>query len=391
MVASSEGVGRAEQFFIIWRVLSILLLLTVLISCAPSPPAPETPTLPLKLVSWDDLPGWTQDNHVAALRAFRASCRSLKKRPDWRDSCEVAQLEVDEKGARAFFQHHFRPWQLVNEDGSSDGLITGYYVPDLAGSRNSSTIFPYPIYKKPDDLLSIDLTSVYPELRGYRLRGRLVGQRVVPYFSREQIDSYEQPLHGQELFWVGDPVKLFFLQIQGSGRINLEDGTQVMVSYAEQNGHPYRSIGKLLLERGAMTRDQMSMQKIAAWGRNNPRKVQRLLNENPSYVFFRPLDAGVTTPPGAMGIPLTPQRSIAVDPRFIPLGAPVFLSTTFPGNEKPLQRLMVAQDTGGAIKGRVRADFFWGVGDEAGSYAGKMKQSGRMWVLLPKGINMPRK
>jgi membrane-bound lytic murein transglycosylase A len=159
-----------------------------------------------------------------------------------------------------------------------------------------------------------------------------------------------------------------------------------MVNYADQNGYPYRSIGKLLLQRGEMTRDQMSMQNIAAWGRSNPQKVQQLLNENPSYVFFRPLAEGVITPPGALGVPLTPQRSIAVDPRFVPLGAPVFLSTTWPNSDKPLQRLMVAQDTGGAIKGRVRADFFWGVGDEAGSYAGRMKQDGNMWLLLPKGM-----
>jgi len=369
-----------------------LVSLALLAGCAPEPeripsPPPPVVTSPLHPAVWDDLPGWNTDDHLQALGVFRASCRALKNRPDWQDVCAaVADVADVPAAAEQFFRQNFTPWQVVNKDGSTAGLITGYYVPDLAGSRESSTQFPYPLYKKPDDLLVVDLASVYPELGSYRLRGRLDGQRVVPYFDREQIDGMAQPLYGNELFWVGDPVKLFFLQIQGSGRINLEDGSQVMVNYADQNGHPYRSIGKLLLQRGEMTRDQMSMQNIAAWGRNHPLEVQELLNENPSYVFFRPLEDGVVTPPGALGVPLTPQRSIAVDPHTIPLGAPVFLSTTWPNSDKPLQRLMVAQDTGGAIKGRVRADFFWGIGDEAGHYAGRMKQDGYLWLLLPKSV-----
>jgi membrane-bound lytic murein transglycosylase A len=196
-------------------------------------------------------------------------------------------------------------------------------------------------------------------------------------------------MSGKELFWVEDPVELFFLQIQGSGRMLLSGGERIMVNYADQNGHPYRSIGRLLLERGAMTRAQMSMQNIKAWAQKNPDQVKSLLAENPSYVFFRELPADVPSPPGAMGIPLTPERSLAVDRRYIPLGAPVYLATTWPGGELPLQRLMVAQDTGGAIKGRVRADFFWGMGDAAGQYAGRMKQPVRLWLLLPHGVTPP--
>jgi membrane-bound lytic murein transglycosylase A len=218
-----------------------------------------------------------------------------------------------------------------------------------------------------------------------RLRGRLEGNRVVPYFDRAEIDNGGQPLAGNELFWVEDPVELFFLHIQGSGRIRLENGELVMVNYANQNGHLYKSIGKLLLERDAMTRAQMSMQNIRLWVEQNPEAGRKLLDENPSYVFFRELEPGVESPPGALGVPLTAERSIAVDRRTIPLGAPVFLSTTWPSSEQPLRRLMVAQDTGGAIKGQVRADFFWGMGDEAGALAGRMKQSGRMWVFLPRG------
>ncbi|MCD6527497.1 MAG: MltA domain-containing protein [Desulfuromonas sp.] len=341
---------------------------------------------PMQAALWEDLPGWQEDSFAEVFSAFNLSCRSLRFRPDWQDVCSKATQVSGADSLRDFFHDFFVPWRLVDKDGRDEGLITGYYVPDIDGSRQSSSRYPYPLYKKPDDMLVIDLASVYPELGSYRLRGRVDGQRVIPYWSREQIDGMRQPLHGQELFWVADPVELFFLQVQGSGRVNLDDGSQVMVNYAAQNGHPYRSIGKLLLERGEMTRDQMSMQNIAAWGREHPQRVQQLLNENPSYVFFRPLEEGVTSPPGALGVPLTPQRSLAVDPRVVPLGAPVYLATSWPNTDRPLQQLMVAQDTGGAIKGRIRADFFWGVGDEAGEQAGRMKQSGQMWVLLPKGM-----
>ncbi len=236
----------------------------------------------------------------------------------------------------------------------------------------------------PEDLLVIDLGSLYPDLKGRRLRGRLDGRRVVPYWSRAEIDSGQAPVEGKELFWVKDPVELFFLHIQGSGRVTLEDGQRVMVNYADQNGHPYRSIGRLLIESGAMTRDQMSMQNIKAWGWRNPDKIRQLLGENPSYVFFLSTEQDLPSPPGALGYPLAPERSLAVDPATIPLGSPVFLATTWPSSSRPLERLMVAQDTGGAIKGAVRADFFWGLGNEAAALAGRMKQEGRLWVLLPR-------
>lgn len=390
---------QRSTFFLV--LLCSVYCCIVLVSCAPKPrlipvepdievvaPPVEVAKVPtFQRAQWNDLPSWLEDDPRHSLAAFRASCVSLKYRPDWQNACTVADNIGDNKqAARDFFQHHFTPWQVINEDGSSDGLVTGYYVPDLEGSRQASDEYCYPLYSKPDDLLVIDLSAVYPEIGHYRLRGRLEGNRVVPYWSRDQIDGMNQPLVGSELFWVRDPVELFFLQVQGSGRINLDDGSQVMVNYSDQNGHPYRSIGKLLLERGEMTRDQMSMQNIAKWGSDNPHRVQQLLNENPSYIFFRPLEIGTQMPPGALGVPLTAQRSIAVDPRTIPLGAPVFLSTTWPNSSEPLRRLMVAQDTGGAIKGRVRADFFWGVGDEAGGYAGRMKQGCEMWLLLPKGI-----
>jgi len=366
-------------------ILSLLLVLGLTACAPPPPPKPAVPAPVLEQVDWAAMPGWAEDDPRPALEAFRASCKVVQNRAQWQTVCAAAAgfAAADEMAARTFFEAQFQPFRVQQADGSSSGLITGYYVPDLKGSRTRSERYRWPLYGVPDDLLVIDLRSVYPELGDYRLRGRLEGRRVVPYYSRAEIDAGKLS-DGKELFWVEDPVELFFLQIQGSGRIELEDGTQVMVNYADQNGYPYRSIGKLLLDRGAMTRDQMSMQNIQAWARKNPDQVSALLAENPSYVFFRELPAGVTRPFGALGVQLTAERSLAVDPHAIPLGAPVFLSTTWPGGDTPLNRLLVAQDTGGAIKGRVRADFYWGIGDEAGALAGRMKQPGRLWVLLPR-------
>ena len=376
----------------------IVCLLLILAACVgKTTPPVEEPELPpvvieapvekleaLLPVDWAQIDGWQQENPAAAFEVFQKSCRALIKRERWQQVCELAQsVESAEEPARQFFESYFQPHQVRNQDGSFDGMITGYYGPELLGSRTPTEYFQYPLYTQPDDLLIVDLDEIYPELNNYRLRGRVVGNRVVPYFQREEIDNGKNPLAGHELFWVADPVDLFFLHIQGSGRIRLPDGELVMVNYANQNGHRYHSIGKLLLERNAMTRDQMSMQNIRKWVEDNPEAGKLLLAENPSYVFFRELSSEYLSPPGALGIPLTDRRSLAVDPRTIPLGAPVFLATTFPGTGEPLKQLMVAQDTGGAIKGQVRADFFWGMGDAAGAIAGRMKQDGRLWVLLP--------
>lgn len=373
----------------------LLLLATLLLplsACVPKPPLPPSiPDVPpaevqkLQPVDWSEVEGWPGDSLQASLGAFLQSCRVLGKREGWQQVCSEAaghKAANDERIAE-FFESRFVPHRINNDDGSTTGLITGYYVPDLRGSRVRTQRYRYPLYGPPEDMLTIDLSSVYPELGSYRLRGRLEGKRVVPYYDREALDAGVASLKGSELLWVDDPVELFFMHIQGSGRILFENGDAEMVNYADQNGHPFRSIGKLLIERGEMSRHQMSMQNIRAWARKHPELADDLLAENPSYIFFRELP-DMPTPPGALGVPLTPEVSIAVDRRTVPLGAPVFLATTWPLNPQPLQRLMVAQDTGGAIKGNVRADFFWGCGHEAGALAGRMKQDGRMWVLLPR-------
>ncbi|UCG39556.1 MAG: MltA domain-containing protein [bacterium] len=345
----------------------------------PPPPAPVP-------VAWSEVEGWHKDDPRQVLDALERSCRVLRRRSEWQQVCSDV-IDFDgrpEPLVRAFFERRFTPYQLLRSVGNPVGLVTGYYIPDLHGSRQPSPDYPYPLYRLPDDLLVIDLGDVYPELRGYRRRGRLEEQRVLPYWDRAAIEGDHRPLAGKELLWVRDPVELFFLHIQGSGRILFEDGSWTMVGYSGQNGYPYRSISSWLVERGIMPLEKMSMQNIKAWARDNPSQVGDLLNTNPSYIFFRELPRGTVGPPGALGVPLTPERSVAVDPAHVPLGTPVFLSTTWPNSDRPLYRLMAAQDTGGAIKGPVRADFFWGMGDDAGIEAGRMKQPLKMWMLLPK-------
>ncbi len=295
----------------------------------------------------------------------------------------------DDAAARAFFERAFDAYAIVAPDGLAVGQVTGYYEPVIEGSRERSARFPRPVFGLPQDLVVVDLAGQYPELRGMRLRGRLNGRRLEPYYTRGEIDAQGAAFGAPVIAWIADPVELFFLQVQGSGQIRLDTGERLRVGFAEQNGHPYRSLGRTLVERGEMTLDQASMQSIKAWAAANPGRYQEALNQNPSYVFFRELPpAG--GPSGALGVPLEAGYSIAVDPRYVPLGAPVFLATTYPLSTQPLERLVAAQDTGGAIRGAVRADFFWGTGAEAGALAGRMRQAGRMWLLWPRGEPLPR-
>ena len=355
-------------------------------------PVPVSPVLPtaaiLRPSTYSALPGWAQDDLREAWPAFRASCEVLIRKPEWKDVCTLARdvAPADARTVRQFFENMLVPHQVVNADGTDQGLVTGYYEPLLRGARKRSGVFQTPLYRRPDDLLNVDLAGVYPELKSLRLRGRMVANKVVPYWTRAELMQGDT-LAGRELLWVDDPIDAFFLQVQGSGRVQLTDSQEtVRVSYADQNGHPYKSIGRYLVDRGEMTLEQASAQSIKAWYAAHPARQQELLNANPSYVFFREdkLADPNRGPKGSLGVPLTPQRSIAIDAQFLPLGAPIFLATTQPNSEAPLQRLMMAQDTGGAIRNAVRADFFWGFGTFAGEQAGKMKQRGMMWVLLPR-------
>ena len=347
----------------------------------PVPPKPAEK--PLQPANWSDLPGWGSDDLLPAFDAFVKSCKVLERQARWSGVCASAR-GADNNDLRAWFEAQLQPWQLVNADGGRDGLITGYYEPVIKGSRGQDKTYRYPVFGVPNDLITVDLSAVYPELRNMRLRGRIEGRKLVPYYSRAEWTQQETRRADDAIMWASDPIDLFFLQIQGSGQVDLTDGQRVRISYADQNGYPYRAVGKWLAEQGEMKIEQTSMQGIKAWAAANPKRLQELLNANPSMVFFRELPVEGSGPPGALSVALTPERSIAVDSRSTPLGSPVWLATTLPNSEEPLQRLMLAQDTGGAIRGPVRADFYWGSGAEAGLMAGKMKQKGRMWALLPK-------
>jgi peptidoglycan lytic transglycosylase A len=374
---------------------------------APAPPAAQpVATLPptYAAAAWSALPGWSADRADEAWPAYLAGCAAFTAvgatPSPWQAPCAAAQAlpSPNAEAARAFFEKYFSPYQVVGADGRDTGMITGYYEPLLTGSRIRSPRFNVPLYAAPDDLLTIDLTELYPDLKDRRLRGRVEGKRVIPYWPRADIENGKAPLAGKELVYVEDPVEAFFLQIQGSGRVRLAEGGIVRVGYADQNGQPFRSIARVLIDRGELPLERASMQGIKDWGRRNPDKLMPLLDENPSYVFFREvaappphsLAALIDGPIGTMGVPLLRERTIAVDTRSIPLGAPVYLATTYPLATRPLQRLVFAQDTGGAIRGAVRADFFWGFGEEAGRQAGRMKQDGRMWILWPRDAGTPR-
>ena len=359
----------------------------------PAPPPAAQRVSPLEAVDFGAIPGWKQGEQAAVWPALLASCQALRFREGWRGACaKAAELRSPtDAEARRILEEQFVPWRLANPDGTLDGLVTGYYEPVLRGSRTKSGPFVYPLYGPPDDLLTIDLSATNPDLRGMRLRGRVDGKRVVPYYTRAEIARGAAPVAGKELLWVDDAIEAFFLQVQGSGRVQLQTGETLRVGYADQNGHPFQSIGRFLVDRGELKLGEASMQSIKTWAAANPQRVEDLLDQNPSFVFFRelPLSDPSSGPIGAFNLPLVAGRSVAVDTRYVPLGAPVFLATTFPASSTPLNRLVLAWDSGGAIRNPVRADFFWGSGAEAGALAGRMRQQGRMWVLLPKGMKPP--
>jgi len=351
-------------------------------------------------ISWTELPGWREDQLAQAWPALMSSCQRMASRAGrWRELCADVALfsDPDNEIARAFFETRFIPHEILGDAGATDGLITGYYEPLLSGSLVRTERFRYPLYRRPDDLLNIDLGDLYPELQGKRYRGRLQGNRVVPYYSRAEITgqpvqkekSLTDVLSGQEIAWVDDPVALFFLEIQGSGRVQLSDGRMLHVGYADQNGHPYVAIGRMLVESGALTLEEATLPGILAWLAAHPHEARKVLNSNPSYVFFTLREGDAPGPMGAFNVPLWPERTIAVDPAFIPLGSPVWLDTTLPDDKLPVtyRRLEFALDTGGAIRGPTRADLFFGFGKKAERLAGTMRQRGKLYVLLPAARN----
>ncbi|MDX3905760.1 MAG: MltA domain-containing protein [Pigmentiphaga sp.] len=362
--------------------------------------------------SWTQLPGWKTDPVDSLWRPFMANCRSIMQRTGspisntappladpyaWQRTCAAARelpTAPPAEQVRAFLEQWLQPWSVRGPGGEQAvSLATSYYEPLVHASRERGGAYQWPLYAVPTDLLTIDLGSLYPELVGKRIRGKLDGKRVVPYDTRSEIERPErQP---PAIVWVDDPVDAFFLQVQGTGRAILDtgpgQGSTIRLAYADHNGHPYISIGKWLIDKGELSMAQASMQGIRTWAQRNPGRVKEMLNANPAVVFFREEAVIDPTegPKGAMGLPLTPHRSVAVDPSIVPLGTPVFLATTQPNSRQPMNLAALAQDTGSAIKGPARVDLFWGFGQEAGEMAGRMKQPSRLWVLWPKDEGVP--
>lgn len=358
------------------------------------PPAKTETVVRFAPAAFADLPPTQDADWGAALAALRESCKAIGQRPAWRTACAEA-ARTPAAAARRFFETAFTPYQVLavtladgkEQSRTDQGLMTGYYEPLLRGSRVRAAPFLTPLHGVPDDLITVDLSSLYPQLANLRLRGRIEGRKLVPYASRAEIVSGSR-LTGPELLWVDDPVAAFFLQVQGSGRVALPDGSQVRMGYADQNGHPYKAIGRWLVDQGELKLEDVSMQTITDWARRNPQRRDELLNQNPSYVFFResPVGDPALGPRGALNVPLTPRASVAVDRRFIPLGAPLVVDARQPATGLAFTRPVLAQDTGGAIRGPLRFDYFWGFGQEAGEAAGRQKSELRAWLLAPRGV-----
>lgn len=372
------------------RLLSITALAAVIAACSWTP-GNFTDSYKDVLYApsdFDSLPNVDDEYWAPALRAFRLSCETIGSKRIWEDACSRAQLATDAE-AKQFFASNFEPWRAARDAGGdlqAKGLMTGYYEPELIGSLTPSQRFSTPILGVPPDLITVDLTELHPQLKGLKLRGKVVGQTLIPYDARSGIVN-RADLNKSAICWVEDPVEAFFLQIQGSGRIRLPDGSHVRVGYADTNGHPYRALGRWLIDYAGLKPEEMSMQRIKAWAEEHPRKVNAMLNYNPSYVFFTER-VGFTDeqgPIGAQGVPLTSQASVAVDRRYWTLGTPLVLSTMQLLPPMAFTRPVIAQDTGGAIRGPLRFDFFWGYGDEAGSLAGRQKSDTKVWVLVPRG------
>jgi len=389
-------------------------VLILLAACAEQPPPalpPPTATaapaggehLTLTQVDFTALPGWRDDAQGEAIVALKRSCARLVELPatqpighdgtagsagDWLGPCgALRDLDISNNDVvRAYFETWFAPFRASATDGKADGLFTGYYEAELKGSLTKQGKFKIPLYARPDDLLAIDLAPFEADLAGRRIWGRLDGNRLVPYWTRAEIDGGALGERAHPLIWVDDAVDAHILSIQGSGRIALPDGGVVRVGFDGTNGRTFLGLTRILLDAGKLAPDQSTMPETRAWLEAHPAEAAALMEKNPRYIFFRMIEGD--GPVGAEGVPLTPQRSLAVDTRFVPLGVPLWLATTLPDGA-PFRHAMVAQDTGAAIKGPVRGDIFWGTGAAAFAQAGRMKNRGTIYLLLPRKRSVP--
>ncbi|HRD71352.1 MAG TPA: MltA domain-containing protein [Legionella sp.] len=382
-------------------IYSIIALFLIVLGASVWWFTPPKPTF--RQVSFKQLPGWETAEFKQSLATFQTSCRAfIKQDPervvgteqidlrakDWQPACHAALAidPVNEKSAKQFFQEWFAPVEFYDKKPVK-GLFTGYYMPLLKGSYTQTEEYNVPLYEVPSDLVTVDLDLFMPNMKHRKIMGRIEGNKLLPYYTREQINHGAIKNKARVLLWINSPVDRLFLEIQGSGIVEFEDGSRIFVGYDGQNGAPYTAIAGVLIKKGIMTKHNASMQAIKRYLEANPKEMNRVINQNKSFIFFRKLSLDAAL--GSQGVALTPGYSMAIDRQWIPMGAPLWLSTTRPDSNKPdkskpMQRLMIAQDTGGAIKGKVRGDVFWGGGDKATLIAGHMKNEGHYWLLLPR-------
>lgn len=335
---------------------------------------PKISKAKLEKISFEDIDGFYEDDLPKAFETFKKDCKRSKRYDTFKEVCQKAN---EYNNPSEFFTKHFTPYKLYSNKGLDKGVITGYYEPLLKGSLEKTEVYKYPIYKTPEDMLMIDLRDAYPELKKYRLRGKLVDGKIIAYDDRAALNKRDDL---EAICYVNNRVDLFFLQIQGSGKVELENGEYLNIGYANQNGHKYKGIGRMLMKEGVLKEYGASMQGIKAYLEDNPHRMDEILHKNRSYIFFTRRVQGAT---GALGSELTAGRNLAVDRKYIPLGMPVFINTKNSVTKESIKRLMVAADVGGAIKGEIRADFFYGFGNDAELYAGGMKEPGQLIMLVP--------
>ena len=379
-------------------MLVAILALTAGPNAASQQPAPGVRVNAIEPMRFADLPGWVQDDHSAALRAFRQACAAAPGagpaniRAGLQRVCALArQLSASDIGdkskARHFFEDQFRPFRPRHR--AADGLLTGYFEPELEGSLQPAEGFKVPVLKRPGDLVDVvpatDRATANAEGRLSSMRKTASG--LSPYFTRAEIEAGALAGRGLELLYLHDAVDAYVMHVQGSGRIRLRDGQSLRIGYAGKNGYPYTSAGTVLIREGVIKREDLTLQSLKGWLRAHPERAPSVLRQNQSYIFFEPKPGagGQSGPIGAQGTPLTPRRSLAVDPSFHVLGTPIFVVSDSIRHDGTLglHQLMIAQDVGSAIKGPERGDIFWGSGEAAEAIAGRTKDRGHFFVLLP--------
>ena len=362
---------------------TLLLITLFFLSCSDEKKIAESkllfdslPDTYLVKSSFDLLPRFQEENYDEIVDEFVNNCRTKRAKKLYRGLCEDAKVTLESKH---FLIENFTPYLLYNNENSSSGLLTGYYEAQLYASKEKTKKYKYPLYETPKDLITVDLSSIYPELKGYRLRGRVEGSKLVPYDTRAQ--SKRRTTNTNIICYCDSEIDEFFLEIQGSGRVELDDNSTIFVGYDNQNGYKYRAIGRYLVKIKALRLEDVSLQSIKAWLEKHPSRVDEVLNYNKSMVYFKERTQGAT---GALGLELHARRAVAVDPKYIPLGSLLYMDAQVA--DINFSRAVLAQDTGGAIKGAVRADLFLGAGDEAEKIAGGLKSKLKLWILLPKNM-----